>query len=89
MSENFGQMSKVISCSLAESRSQLNTMNLVNATYEYTVVGALDPICLRSVFIANLSENVVRPTEIAASAVANFFLLITAWWSAASSRRIC
>ena len=41
------------------------------------------------VFIANLSENVVRCTEIAASAVANFVLLITAWWSAASSVGIC
>ena len=37
------------------------------------MVGALDPSCSRSVFIANLSENVVRRTEIAASAVANFF----------------
>ena len=53
------------------------------------MVGALDPSCSRSVFIANLSENVFRRTEIAASAVANFFLLITAWWSAASSRGIC
>ena len=53
------------------------------------MVGALDPSCSRSVFIANLSENVVRRTEIAASAVANFILLITAWWSAASSRGIC
>ena len=44
------------------------------------MVGALDPSCSRSVFISNLSENVVRRTEIAASAVANFFLLITAWW---------
>ena len=41
------------------------------------MVGALDPSCSRSVFIANVSENVVRRTEIAASAVANF-LLITA-----------
>ena len=38
------------------------------------MVGALDPSCSRSVFIANLSENVVRRTEIAASAVANFFV---------------
>ena len=53
------------------------------------MVGALDLSCSRSVFIANLSENVVRRTESAASAVANFFLLITAWWSAASSRGIC
>ena len=54
------------------------------------MVGALDPSCLCSVFSANLSENVFRRTEIAASAVANlsFFLLITAWWSAASSHRI-
>ena len=36
------------------------------------MVGALDP---PSVFIANLFENVVRRKEIAASAVANFFLL--------------
>ena len=49
------------------------------------MVGALDPSCSPSVFMADLSENVVRRTEIAASAVANFFLLlITAWWSAAS-----
>ena len=53
------------------------------------MVGALDPSCSRSVFIANLSENVVRHTEIAASAVVNVFLLIIAWWSAASSRGIC
>ena len=53
------------------------------------MVGALDPSCSRSVFIANLSENVFRRTEIAASAVENLFLLITAWWSAASSRGIC
>ena len=39
------------------------------------MVGALDPSCSRSVFIANLSENVVRRTEIAASAVANVSLL--------------
>ena len=36
------------------------------------MVGALDP---PSVFIANLFENVVHRKEIAASAVANFFLL--------------
>ena len=42
------------------------------------MVGALDPSCSRSVFISNLSENVVRRTESAASAVANLFLLITA-----------
>ena len=53
------------------------------------MVGALDPSCSRSVFIANLSENVVRRMEIAASAVANFFLLITALWSAGSSHGIC
>ena len=53
------------------------------------MVGARDPSCLRSVFIANLFENVVGRMEIAASAVVNLFLLITAWWSAASSRGIC
>ena len=53
------------------------------------MVGALDSSCSRSVFISNLSENVVRCTEIAASAVANFVLLITALWSAASSCGIC